>query len=159
MIGRRLTAVLVAMIAFAAVAASAPAAGTPVKQEIETQLRKIQTNPGFQSLKTFKIRNAAEAKKAIPKIDALKVLYTGAAAAVAKSSATTTAQKTARTDWTSAVRLNITGIGDLVTGLNEYVKGNKLGAQTEIDKGVKLDASANARALKAYKLLGIPLSA
>ena len=158
MIRRGLFGVLVAVFALGALVSSAAAAGTPVKQEIEIQLQTIRANPEFKSLQKFKVENAAEARKAIPKIDALKAVYARAAAAVAKSSATTTAEKTARTDWISAVKLNVTGIGDLATGLRDYANGDKAEADTEIDKGVKLDASANQESVKAYKLLGIPLA-
>ena len=151
--------VLVLVLTLGALVSSAAATGTPVKQAIEAQLKRIQANPEFKSLKTFKIGNTAEAQKAIPKIEAIKAVLHQRCCGGREF----LRDDHGRTD--RAEGLGVRGQAEhhrrqrsrhRPEGLCERQQDHKLRRRST--RASSSGASANEESLKAYKLLGISAS-
>jgi hypothetical protein len=157
MIRKTIFGVIAAAALIAASAGNALAGNQTVIQAIKAQDKVIDASSTYKSVKSFKIDSVTAAKKAIPKYEALQKLLANAATSVAGASATA-GQKTGQKDWVSGVRTLSTGIGYLVTELNDAVHNNNAAAKTAARKAEKLIIAGNTIGAKGDKLLGLSTS-
>jgi hypothetical protein len=127
-----------------------------VAQTIVAQDKVFIASPGYKLLGNFKVKTAAQAKSAIPKLRHTKLLLSRAAAAVSHAPATTTAEKNGRRYWVNGAHMVATGIGDLATGLQYLVSGNKTKADKILKQSVVIDRKGGLLAAKGDTLLGLP---
>ncbi len=152
---RRMTAGALAVAGLLIFSVAASASGTTtVIPTIKAQVKLIQANPEYKSLKHLKVKTVAEAQAAIPKLQQLQQQQTQAAAAVAAASATA-GQKKGQKDWVAGVREGAKGTGDLVAGLEDFVKGEKHAADVLALKADKLASSGGLLEVKGDHLLKI----
>jgi X-X-X-Leu-X-X-Gly heptad repeat protein len=154
---RSTTAAAVAVaLAMSVAVATAAAAPLTVAQAIQSQDRIFTSSPGYTLLSHFKVKSAAQAKVAVPKLEHTRQLLETAASVVARTPASTSTQRTGRTEWVAGARLVASGIGQLATGLRDLVAGNKAAADRALKLSVSLDKRGGVLAAKGDNRLGLP---
>ncbi len=150
-----LTAVIAGLLLVGAPGASA--APLTVTQAIRTEVKAIDANPTYRSLKTLKLATVTETKAAIPKLRTIAGLFTHAANVVANARATA-AQKPGQTDWVTGAREAARGFHQFVAALGLALAGKRTAAGTALTAAEKTIDTGSALGRRGDRILGLPLT-
>jgi hypothetical protein len=154
---RQMAGAMVAVVLALCVGAAAVAAAQlTVAQAILAQDKIFTASPGYKLLSNFKVKSASQAESAVPKLEHTRRLLETAASVVSQTPATTSTERTGRADWVAGARLVGSGIGELATGLDDLVRGDKTTANRALKLSVTLDKRGGILAGRGDKLLGLP---
>jgi hypothetical protein len=138
--------------------ATAQASSPTLVQAIMTAEHSVENSSALQYLvlNTKSFKTAAGRKAALPRVVAVGKLYAQISRDVAKSTASTSTQKTARTAWVLGAKLGSEEYAALAQEFRDVAAGDSAAAATYELRGLADAKSAKADFDKADKLLGLP---
>lgn len=157
-LGRFTLSLATLAVVLGAVAVQATASDMSVKAAIKAQDRAIKQTPQLKRLLNGTVRSS-QISEAIKLCRAFESKLDDAAAAVAKTHASTADGAAGKKDWVTGVRGLAHGFSQFTAALKDQQQGNKPAAKTKARAALKTISTAEALGLKADHELKLPKGA